>query len=1069
MQEIPQIENQIVNFHLPSQTQTIASISVNHKWAQDWRGRMEVAMSHATKPLDDYLHTYDRFRDLITLDVPTYIKECEERLTKIKELESEVRKHLDRERDILATVPASVNLGTFHVDCVDLRKKLTLKCSLLAQKVLELMAKRARVKAEDVDDKFSTIRATLIRPLETPEDCVRTKEFIKTIPDQVYDLQVLINEMKELDNGLDTFEFALSDDDFSKKWRAVGWPSRLDDEIIRRTHEIEQVKRTLTDGIEKSQVTFAKEVDKLQKTVAGFYKRTDIKKVSEIANEVRGILQDIQKCREQANIFNTHEGLFDREKSDYGHVHALSKDMEAYATLWLTTDDWLQWHSAWTNDPFDTLDAEEITNNTLQALKNMQKCCREPKFKDKAPILKIAEEIRAQIEDFKPVLPVLRYLRQDGMKDRHWNDLSRELSMELRPGATLHTLQDVYTLDLIMYEQQIMKISEVAAREFDIEKNLASMQTEWADMRLRVKPYKSTGCYIMPKDTVDDTQELLDAQLLTTQALSFSPFRKMFEQEIEQWESNVKLVQAVLDEWKTTQKAWMYLEPIFQSEDIARQLPAESKRFQMVNKNWKYLTGQAHEIDFTMPFCTKTENCLKLFLENNELLDKVQKGLNQYLENKRSSFARFYFLSDDELLTILSEAKDPQKIQPHFRKLFENVFRIDMRAPDNEMFGMYSQMEEYIPFREPILPRKNVENWLSDIESMMRRSIRYELEKGMKSMVEMGRKEFILNAPGQVAIAINQIFWTANCEKHLIEDGTLEKFVPTANENLMLLVETVRQKLTGLQQMNLGGLITIEVHARDIVETLAAEKVSSVYAFEWVSQLRSYWENNDCYLRQVEAQFVYGGESLGNTTRLVITPLTDRIYLTLTGAMHMFLGSAPAGPAGTGKTETVKDLAKAVAKQCVVFNCQEGMTYASMGKFFKGLANAGAWACFDEFNRIDVEVLSVVAQQVSSLQEAARSGQYRIAFEGTEIVVDPSYSVFITMNPGYAGRTELPDNLKVLFRPVACMVPDYAMIAEIRLFSYGYAASRKLARKMVATFRLSSEQLSSQDLSLIHI
>uniref|UniRef100_A0A803W9U6 Dynein axonemal heavy chain 3 n=1 Tax=Ficedula albicollis TaxID=59894 RepID=A0A803W9U6_FICAL len=697
---------------------------------------------------------------------------------------------------------------------------------------------------------------------------------------------------------------------------------------------------------------------------------------------------------------------------------------------------------AYLSGSLQQLNADEISEEVGNMWRTMYKLCKS--FPDVPVPRRMAESMKFKLDKFKQHLPVLSIACNRGMKERHWKQSDMQLYLQLLFFFALQLCYKKTFQRYISFQFRIEPVGAAASKEYSLEKTIEKMKSEWVNVHFGLAKYRDTDTNIL--SAVDDIQLLLDDHIVKTQTVCGSPFIKP----IEAWKDKLCLMQDIIDSWLKCQATWLYLEPIFSSEDIIAQMPEEGRKFKIVDSYWKNIMTEVK--DTKVLVATEQPKMLDRLQEANVLLEDIQKGLNTYLESKRLFFPRFFFLSNDELLEILSETKDPLRVQPHLKKCFEGIAKLEF-TEDLEIVGMISSEKEVVPFIDKIYPVKaNV---------IIFKMLLYEIRLIHNTLHKVPRKEWVLQWPGQTVICVSSIYWTEEVSQ-AIRTKALQDFLEKSNLQIKDIVELVRGKLSSGARLTLGALIVIDVHARDVVSKLAEDKVTDLNDFQWISQLRYYWEESDVVVRMITTEMKYGYEYLGNSQRLVITPLTDRCYRTLMGALKLSLGGAPEGPAGTGKTETTKDLAKAIAKQCVVFNCSDGLDYKAMGKFFKGLAQAGAWACFDEFNRIEVEVLSVVAQQILSIQQAIIRKLITFIFEGTEISLNPTCAVFITMNPGYAGRAELPDNLKALFRTVAMMVPDYALIGEISLYSMGFLDSKSLAQKIVATYRLCSEQLSSQ-------
>ncbi|OEH78569.1 dynein heavy chain related [Cyclospora cayetanensis] len=288
--------------------------------------------------------------------------------------------------------------------------------------------------------------------------------------------------------------------------------------------------------------------------------------------------------------------------------------------------------------------------------------------------------------------------------------------------------------------------------------------------------------------------------------------------------------------------------------------------------------------------------------------------------------------------------------------------------------------------------------------------------------------------------------------------GPLEKW--TACSALALLCRSVIQ---------CGKPLSAEhVYLRSLIK----DNVTSRKDFGWLQCMRFYFTHPPSggplipkgllKVCMADASFDYGFEYLGLAERLVQTPLTDKCFLTLTQALKMKLGGNPFGPAGTGKTESVKALGSALGRYTLVFNCDETFDFNAMGRLFSGLCQVGAWGCFDEFNRLDERILSAVSEQILTIQVGLREGRKEIELLGKATKLNTDVGIFVTMNPGYAGRSNLPDNLKQLFREVSMIKPDKQLIAQVTLYAQGFRSAERLSGKIISLYDLCDRQLSKQ-------
>lgn len=460
----------------------------------------------------------------------------------------------------------------------------------------------------------------------------------------------------------------------------------------------------------------------------------------------------------------------------------------------------------------------------------------------------------------------------------------------------------------------------------------------------------------------------------------------------------------------------------------------------------------------------------QLEIKLNELI-RCRETLDGVLRDLRLEFGRFYFLSDLDLLKIIYLDKKlisngDIESKRLIGKLYNGAIDSFIMNHGNDgvcITGVTSPNGEDIYFidEDPVPLSKKINIYSLEIVRILNEAMR-KLRRSLKRLFLANLSSPIIDwsLPVQIRNLLEQVTFCQRVEHAFLDKIRWDDLIEFYHNRLHELTEKSRKtQSTWISTYKISAAISLTVQFISILKQLNLHEVTSIHDWIWQKQIRyavvKDRNEDQLQVQMLDFNFIYrfdllplqlqhsGQQSDMSYKRLISTKMTERCQLTAGHSLKRFrLGANPFGPAGSGKTETIKALGHHLGCQVIVHNCDESNDAKSLVRLIWGLAHTGIWGCFDEFNRLSMSVLSEVSESLELIQSSLKCELTTVQErDGSLMSLDKDSAFFITLNPldkdnRYKGRRRLPANLRSLFQPIAMVkIPIDSLVDETLMIS----------------------------------
>ncbi|GMF10445.1 unnamed protein product [Phytophthora lilii] len=863
---------------------------------------------------------------------------------------------------------------------------------------------------------------------------------------------------------------------------------------------------------------FQAEIDEFEGEVRGFAKKGDLRHAATYVVQLAKMKDNMFIFRQAMETIVKEERKLQWKPTDFSKLDDIAEEMAPYEQLWKTVREFREMNSRWLRGNVFELPGKEGLQTLQQMLAVVAKVSSVLLLNSAAAAI-TAETVRKQMTDFQENVRLIVAIQNPAIKERHMKAISALIGLDFTSDEAISLLK-LLENGAFKLVNDIDDISSNATQEQQIERALNEVKNEWVGTGINLLQAKYLFCLkaalsptmpsedfdsaawnvVLDKTSAEHIVSLMEDHLLRLQTLSSMSHAGPFIETIALWQAFLTDIGQVVEMLTLIEQLWRRLTPLFAASIV----DGDSKEFQLF-VDAAQLYRKAHVTILHEPACmayfprttiggpviTIHSPATELISDLNqcrEILEGVRCGVRVGFEAKRSSFARFYFLSDTELVTALALARVPNdaKLWNTLSRCFPGISGVQINAT-NDITALLSSAGEPFPLGSPIVTSNTpIPTWLAKIESSMSTILHASIRAACSDLPRKEFRKWCLIWPEQSLVAAILYMWTLESEQ-AFQDINHRKAWTELTINLCQNLDAVSREIKVAAYPHakaaLANIILLLNQLRDVSNEVTEEmggmweeesfkapremrrKSQQVVlpryspSLAWIAQPRFYFIDNVLSVAVMTSSYIpYGLEYLGNgSTGILITPLTLRCYHSIAQvASTMSKGVCLEGAAGTGKSTICHQFSRLCGRLYVIFQCaNRNLSFDDFVNFVKATASTGAWLCMDNMQLLDATSLSMVTLLCSEVMTclAARNAYCTLVGDRIRLRRGALFLVSLTVphniNPSlqYASHDKafLREG-QFFFRTVVVQSPALEKLAEFEFQCNRFVHASTLAK-----------------------